>query len=159
MPGIFPMPGIFAEVSHGGHTESVNTGLDTGMGANNASVGYAFADRMGLPRLKQIRSVNGKPIYSSYIDEIKLLTSSGYCTAKDVPIEINPTATKFSDLYEIVLGAPLMEIMGGTVSYGEKGFSLVCGSQSSQPSMIPAILGISAGLVGTWAFAQWYFKK
>lgn len=129
------------------------------MRASNASVGYDFADRLGLPRLKQIRNSSGGPIYSSYIDKITLLTSNGYCTAKDVPIEINPTATGFSNLYEIVLGSEFLQSLGGTVSFGDKGFSLVCGSPVSQSSLIPALLGMSIGLVGTWVLAQWYFKK
>ena len=116
-----------------------------------------MADRLGLPKIKQIGKANGKPVYSSYVDQLTLMTSSGECTLKDLTVEINPTAAE-GEFYEIVLGAPLLQKINGTVVYGKSGFSLVCGQSASSRSMIPAILGMSVGLIGTWVLAKWYFK-
>lgn len=153
------MPGLLVELSYGKNTETVNAGFDSGLSGDNARIGYELADRLGLQRIKQTGQANGKPVYSSYVDQITLMTASGECTLKDLPVVIDPTAAEFGDLYEIVLGAPLLKKINGTVVYGKNGFSLVCGQTTSSKSMVPAVLGMSIGLIGTWVLAKWYFKK
>lgn len=142
------MPGLMAHVTNGGKTETIEIGLDTGIPGNYASVNTSYARSMGVSS------------ESPKLDKLVIETANGPCTFNNLPVSLNPTVGSHAGHpHKIYLGAPLIDKMGGKIIFGEKGFSLVCGKPGGPPNLIPGIVGMSVGLIGTWVLLRWFFKK
>lgn len=142
------MPGLMAHVTHGGRTETIEIGLDTGIPHEYASINTDYARKLGISA------------ESPKLNKLVIETANGPCSFNNLPVGLNPTVGSHAGHpHKIYLGAPLIEKMGGKIIFGENGFSLVCGKQGSAPNLIPGAVGMAAGLIGTWVLLQWFFKK